>query len=163
MRKIIKFFAKININSLAKSIFYYIFASRKEIDARLQHYFINVQEKLLIKIMLRLFNYKETNLNHLVHELQREKVIEGYVSWERLDRFNDNHDYQILEWDKFRKERKVSFWWKCTTIFFFIYYLLVLIYCLLKLLFTGSFYISTQSTLGKLQMKWADKIKFDIA
>lgn len=113
--------------------------------------------------MLRLFNYKETNLNHLVHELQREKVIEGYVSWERLDRFNDNHDYQILEWDKFRKERKVSFWWKCTTIFFFIYYLLLLIFCFIKLLFTGSFYISTKSLLGKIQMKWADKIKFDIA
>ena len=41
--------------------------------------------------MLRLFNYKETNLNHLVHELQREKVIEGYVSWERLD------DYSITK------------------------------------------------------------------
>ena len=51
VRKIIKFFAKININSLAEWIFCCIFASRKEIDARLQHYFINVQEKLLINIM----------------------------------------------------------------------------------------------------------------
>lgn len=113
--------------------------------------------------MLRLFNYKEMNLKHLIYELQKEKVIEGYVSQERLDIFNRHHKYHILEWDKTKKDRKVSFWWKCTTIFFFIYYLLVLIYCLLKLLFTGSFYISTQSTLGKIQMKWADKIKFDIA
>ena len=113
--------------------------------------------------MLRVFNYKKTDLKYLVHELQREKVIEGYVSWERLDWFNSNHDYQILEWDKSRKERKVSFWWKCTTIFFFIYYLFVLTFCLLKLVFTGSFYISTKSLLGKIHMKWADKIKFEIA
>ena len=113
--------------------------------------------------MLKLFNYKETNLRHLIYELQKEKVIEGYISQDRLNIFDSHHDYQILEWDKSRKERKVSFWWKCTTIFFFIYYLLVLIYCLLKLLFTGSFYISTKSLLGKIQMKWADKIKFDIA
>lgn len=51
MQKVIKFFAKINIHFLYKCIFYCIFASRKEIDAKLQHYFINVQEKLLINIM----------------------------------------------------------------------------------------------------------------
>ena len=51
MQKIIKFFAKININSLAKSIFYYIFASRKEIDARLQHYFIITTTMKLITVM----------------------------------------------------------------------------------------------------------------
>ena len=113
--------------------------------------------------MLRLFNYKETNLKYLIHELQKENVIEGYVSQEKLDFFDSHHDYQILEWDKFRKERKVSFWWKCTTIFFFIYYIILLVFCFIKLLFTGSFYISTKSLLGKIQMKWADKIKFDIA
>lgn len=52
MQKVIKVFAKINIHFLYKCIFYCIFASRKEIDAKLQHYFINVQEKLLINIML---------------------------------------------------------------------------------------------------------------
>lgn len=55
MQKVIKVFAKININSLPKCIFYCIFASRKEIDARLHFYFINVQEKLLINIMHKLF------------------------------------------------------------------------------------------------------------
>lgn len=112
--------------------------------------------------MLRLFDYKEIDLRGLLHELRKENVITDY-SLETMYKFDRRHDYQILEWDEFREERKVSFWWKSTTIFFFAYYLLVLIYCLLKLLFTGSFYISTQSTLGKIHMKWADKIKFDIA
>ena len=49
--------------------------------------------------MLRLFNYNETNLKHLIYELQKEKVIEGYISKDRLNIFDSHHDYQILEWD----------------------------------------------------------------